>query len=584
MKSLKAQKYYIGISSGFHDGALALVNEEGKIVFAEATERFTQNKRSLTSVADNYFLSDKILNAYDFNDYEIGINWKLFDSIYKNLISSFAIFIIRRYKKFNYLVGKFIFNIDVNLFSTVSDFQASSQFAMLSTVGASFKNAAYLKLKLPYKANSYFDHHTCHAYHAYYTSCVDYATILILDGNGDNHISYSIFSAQGQSLDKVYKNNTRASLGDFYGEITKWCGFSEIAGEQWKVMGMAPYGQINNLLYADLENWFIIENLNIKKSNTEQNIKRKILANEYQNLSKQDIAFTCQIFYETLIINLINNIYKKYPSKNLIIAGGCALNSSSNGKIHVGTPYQNVFVPSAPADDGCAVGAALLNYKKHNPQKTIPHFQTNPYLGFNITEDETQSLIKYSGYAYIKTSYDELYSKTASYLKDGKIIAWVQGRAEFGPRALGNRSILANPCLPGMKDKINAEVKFREEFRPFAPSVLEEHAADYFENYFPTPYMERVLNIKKDKQKLIPAVTHVDGTGRLQTVSKEMNLHYYNLIHEFYKLTNIPIVLNTSLNVMGKPIVNSISDITSVFALSGIDVLIINDYIIYKNR
>ncbi len=584
MKKVPSQKYYIGIASGFHDAAIALVNENGEVIFAEATERFLQSKRALTSVADNYFLSEKIIKHFPFSEYEIAINWKLFEKPIKNLIAAFAIHTVRRYKKFNYFVAKYLYKLDVDLFSSITDFQASSQFAMLSAVGASFKNALYINSNLPYKTNSYFDHHTCHAFYAYYTSPVTSAVILVIDGNGDQNIACSLFTAETNNVKKVHKNKYKGSLGDFYGEITKWCGFSEIGGEQWKVMGMAPSGKLNELLLADLKNWFSIEHINIKKNNCEQVIKQKIVSGVFSRIPKADIAFTCQFFYETLVIELINNIYTIYPHSNLILSGGCALNSVANGKIHKHTPYKNVFVSSAPADDGCAVGAALLNFKKHNPLKTIPQLQVNPYLGFAIADEEIEHFLSYSGYTCKKLSYEEIYKKTAQYLYNGFIVAWAQGNAEFGPRALGNRSIIANPCLPGMKDKINSTVKFREEFRPFAPSILEEQGEEYFEDYIATPYMERVLQIKEDKRHLIPAVTHINGSGRLQTVTKEGNFHFYNLITEFYKLSNIPMVLNTSLNTMGKPIVSSVSDIASVFATSGIDVMVINNYLILKKE
>ncbi|MBI3521147.1 MAG: carbamoyltransferase [Bacteroidetes bacterium] len=545
--NLDPKKYYIGIASGFHDAAIALVNNEGEIVFAEASERFTQNKRSLTSVADNYFFVEKIVNKYSFSDYEIAINWKLFDSLFKSLSAASIIFTIRRYKKISKLISSGLFKIDVDLFSSVVDFEASSQYAMLSTVGASFKNILYQKLSLPYKPNHHFDHHTCHAYYAFYTSNVTDATILILDGNGDNNSSYTIFTASNQSIKKTYTNKSRASLGDFYGDVTKWCGYSSITGEQWKVMGMAPYGKLNEALYNDLKQLISTKDIALIKNKTKQDIFKNIKNGKYHQITVQDIAYTCQLFYEDITIELINSIYKKYPNHNLIIAGGCALNSATNGKIHFKTPFKNVIISSAPADDGCAIGAALLSFKKCNPVKKIPHNQINPYLGFEINNSEIELLKTHSRYRNETIPYNELYKKIAQEIVSGKIIGWVQGKAEFGPRALGNRSILANPCLPDMKDKINSSVKYREEYRPFAPSVLEEYAPDYFENYHATPYMERVLQIKEGKRKLIPAVTHIDGSGRLQTVTKELNPHYYHLINEFYKLTQVPVLLNIQI-------------------------------------
>lgn len=583
MSELISQKYYIGISSGFHDGAIALVNDSGEIIFAEATERYTQNKRSLTSAADNYFYSLKIAKAYSFFDYEIAINWQAYNSTFKHTFKAFVNYFFRNNITFTKWFAKNIRKQNSHQYAAAVDLNFTSQMASIFQSGTSIRSVLVNKDKLDFKKIHNFDHHLTHAYYSLYTSNYKEAIVLIIDGNGDDNAPISIYESKNNHIHLLSRNKNACSLGDYYGRITKLCGFDFIKGEQWKVMGLAPYGKINEPFLALLKKWIHVTDTNItyKDSQIIKEIESQINSQSLV-ITSEDIAYTGQFFYENILIEYIKNIHKKYPSQNLIISGGCALNSAANGKIHTHTPYKNVYISSAPADDGCAIGAALLNFKKHNPSKIIPHFQTNPYLGFTISDSDLQLFLKHSGYSYQKMDYDVIYKTVASYIKDGQIIAWVQGNAEFGPRSLGNRSILANPCLANMKDKINSEVKFREEFRPFAPSILEEYATDYFEDYFPTPYMERVLSIKKDKQSLIPAVTHVDGTGRLQTVSANLNLHYYNLINEFYKLTKVPVLLNTSLNVMGKPIVNSIGDIASVFTSSGIDVLVVNNYVITK--
>lgn len=585
MSELKPQKYYIGIAAGFHDGAIALVNEDGEIVFAEATERYTQNKRSLTSAADNYFYSQKITNAYLFSDYEIAINWQAYNSVFKHSIKAFVNYIFRNNIKFTKWFAKTIRKQNSNQYASSVDVNFTTQMASIFQSGTSLRSVLVGKNNLEFKKIHNFDHHLTHAYYSLYTSNYKEAIILIIDGNGDNNSSISIYESKSNNIFLLSRNKKACSLGDYYGRITKLCGFDYLTGEQWKVMGLAPYGKINEFLLELLKKWIEVTDTTVVYKNQLIFLEIEyLISSKKLTISKADIAHTGQFFYENILIKFIENIYKKYPSQNLIISGGCALNSAANGKIHTNTPYKNVFISSAPADDGCAIGAALLNFKKHNPTKKIPYHQTNPYLGFTINDDELQLFLKHSGYNSKKMNYNELYKTVASHINNGNIIAWVQGNAEFGPRALGNRSILANPCIAEMKDKINANVKFREEFRPFAPSILEEYANDYFEDYLPTPFMERVLKIKEEKQALIPAVTHVDGTGRLQSVSKNLNLHYYNLINEFYKLSHVPVILNTSLNVMGKPIVSSVSDIASVFATSGIDVLVINDYLILKNK
>lgn len=584
MHNATPQKYYIGIAAGFHDGAIALVNENGEIVFAESTERFTQNKRSFTSAADNYFFAQKLTRLYSFNDYEISINWKSYDNILKHTFKAFVNYFFRNNVRFTKWFAKKLRRQNPNEYAGSLDMNFTLQLSSLFMAGTSIRNILISKSGLKFKKIHYFDHHLTHAYYSFYTSAFKSATLLVIDGNGESQSSISIYNAKETNIDLLFRNKNNCSLGDYYGRITQLCGFDYHAGEQWKVMGLAPYGKINEWFLNLLKEWIGVNDTGIfyKDKNIFFKLKTQIDAKTI-TISVKDIAYTGQYFYESILSELVTNIYKKYPNQNLIITGGCGLNSAANGKIHTCTPFKNVYISSAPADDGCSIGAALLNFKKHNPTRPIPNFQSNSYLGVDIPEIEIQHFLKYAGYKFEKLSYENIYLNVANHIHDGEIVAWVQGRAEFGPRALGNRSILANPCLAYMKDKINLEVKFREEFRPFAPSILENEAGDFFEDYYPTPYMERVLKIKKEKQHLIPSVTHVDGTGRLQTVSRETNEHFYNLISAFKTLSNVPVLLNTSLNIMGKPIVNSVSDIAGVFATSGINVLVINNYVIYKS-
>ncbi|TAL49279.1 MAG: carbamoyltransferase, partial [Methylovulum sp.] len=229
------------------------------------------------------------------------------------------------------------------------------------------------------------------------------------------------------------------------------------------------------------------------------------------------------------------------------------------------------------------IGAALLGFYEDHADKQRPVAFQSPYLGSGIAADKLDALKKYGPKSRMLESGENISVIAASYLAEGKIIGWMQGRAEFGPRALGNRSILADPRSEIIKDRINAEVKFREAFRPFAPSILHEHGADYFENYQESPYMERTLRFRPAVLDKVPGVVHVDGTGRLQTVKRSWNNAFYELIDAFYRLTGIPLVLNTSFNVMGKPIIHTVEDALAVFYTSGLDVLIIEDIVIEKN-
>jgi carbamoyltransferase len=584
MDSRTPQKYYIGLATNFHDPTIALVDDEGRIVFAQATERYLQSKRGLSSACDPVFYVEEILKRYPVSDYEIANNWTYYSGLYKFMRSAGIVYTIKHYIKFTKWFIRFRKFKPENELAGSIDFAFTSHFSCVTIGGSTMRHLLTFNQDLTYKRISSFDHHLCHAYQAFYSSPFEDALVLVLDGTGDESSSYSLYDVKKREFTRLFRNGPGPSLGDFYGAITHLCGFSDLKAEEWKVMGMAPYGKKHDELYADLKKWIDLEGTSLIQKDKKQflRLREKKLKNEYVGLTRYDIAYTGQLLYEEMVSQLLNAIYKKWPHKNLILTGGCALNSAYNGKIHVETPFKNVYIPSSPGDDGCAVGAALLNFKKHNPEKLIPYHQHNSYLGFEINEEEILFMANYSGYIYKKSDYTTLYSEVAKELQNGKIIAWVQGKAEFGPRALGNRSILANPSLADMKDKINANVKFREEFRPFAPSVLEEKANEYFKNYRPTPYMERVLTIKENKRGELKAVNHIDNTGRLQTVSKENNEHFYNLITEFYKLTNVPVLLNTSFNVMGKPIVNSVTDMAAVFATSGIDVLVINDYIFRK--
>lgn len=369
------------------------------------------------------------------------------------------------------------------------------------------------------------------------------------------------------------------------------CEFNPIAGEEWKVMGLAPYGKKDDTYYKLLNSLISIKDCNVKFKNNPNLILKVIgVINEDLNGSKESVfakkanlAYTGQLLFSEYMIELLNNLYKKGYSENLALSGGCALNSAFNGKIICETNFKELYIPSAPGDDGTAIGAAYLSLKRDRPDmKMVRTNKLSPYLGNQINDQEVENYIKFSGNKRVEKYPGMVHMVTAKLLAQGKLIGWSQGRAEFGPRALGNRSILADPRKVDMKDVINSRIKFREEFRPFAPSILAEYGNNYFEDYQDSPYMERTLKFKDEVLSKIPAVVHVDQTGRLQSVSKDLNPTFHALIDCFNQLTGVPIILNTSFNVMGKPIINSFQDALNVFYNSGLDVLVINDYVISK--
>jgi carbamoyltransferase len=269
-------------------------------------------------------------------------------------------------------------------------------------------------------------------------------------------------------------------------------------------------------------------------------------------------------------------------SSNLVLSGGCALNSSYNGKILERSPFDALHVPSAPADDGNAIGAAWLAYQEDHPDwRPAPGFMT-PYLGSTVSTEPLERMAAWE--PRLRRVGEGIPAVAAQILAEGKLLGWVQGRAEFGPRALGNRSILADPRPADAKDLLNAKVKYREAFRPFAPSILAEHGPDWFEAYQDSPYMERTLRWREAVRSRVPAVVHEDGTGRLQSVTAERNPRYHALISAFHALTGVPVVLNTSFNVMGKPILHTAEDAILMFYTTGLDALVIDDWLLTKEE
>ncbi|MCK5190188.1 MAG: nodulation protein nolNO, partial [Methylococcales bacterium] len=372
---------------------------------------------------------------------------------------------------------------------------------------------------------------------------------------------------------------------------TELCGFDWLKGEEWKVMGLAPYGKLNQELYELLKTTISVQGFVCQH-------RSKSLFSNIAGLEKfkrhdqvpiemaADLAFTGQYFFAELMTRLLQHLQQVTGVQNLVLGGGCALNSAYNGQIKNRTDFEQVFIPSAPADDGTALGAAWLALRHDHPTLSIStkNKVLSPYLGSIISDDAIKRLIQYNRALDIQYLPGSICDTTAELLAKGQLIGWIQGRAEYGPRALGNRSILADPRQAATKDNINQKIKFRESFRPFAPSILHEHADDYFDNYHESPYMDKTLSIRDSKQEQIAAVCHIDGTGRLQTVKKEWNPRFYQLINSFYQQTQTPILLNTSFNVMGKPLVHSLEDALSVFLTTGLDALVVNDYLICKPR
>lgn len=581
-------KYYIGVSSTFHDPSVTILDEKGSVIFAESTERYLQNKRAMGCAADPMVWSDKLLKKYcdPQGEFHIATTWsKSYVNILK-LINTFGL--LNKVPEKG--ISRFFFN---KVFKTMLPdhnliWFLNKQMASNMQAGISLERNVRINFKNNKVYNHSYNHHLAHAASAAYSSPFNEAVCLVVDGVGEMG-SISYFEYKNNELKQLGFHKGFESLGFFYMILTTLCGFNPVEGEEWKVMGLAPYGKLNKSYYTLLNSIMSVENCNIRFKNSPSLIEKvisdieadlKSSDNSFERIA--DLAHTGQLLYSEYMFSLLEDLSKKTSSKNLVLAGGCALNSSFNGKIVQNSKFDTLYVPSAPGDDGTSAGAAFLTYLKVNPEIKMSSGFLSPYLGSTISDADILNFIKFSGYKKVHHYPGSVHLEGAKLLAEGKLIGWAQGRAEFGPRALGNRSILADPRSAEMKDKINSSVKFREEFRPFAPSILHEYGPEYFEYYEESPYMERTLKFKKEIIHKIPAVVHVDRTGRLQTVKKEWNEKYYLLIKSFQEITGVPLLLNTSFNVMGKPMIHSFDDAIVVFFHSGLDALIVNDYIIYK--
>jgi len=570
---------YIGLATSAHDPALAIVNSKGEVVFAESTERYIQNKRAWCTPPEDLIRIKILLEEYceKNSDLVIATTWTNKSIYYYKLL--------------------FLNPLTKYFFKLVSSKSSQNQLNHLISMLVSAFNphagetTAYQKslinphVKILKKA---YNHHLTHAASACYSSPFKEAVCMILDGIGEG-ISTSCYIYRNGKIELIKQKKARvASLGFFYSNLCDTCGFEHVKGEEWKVMGLAAYGKFDEDLYKIMRLFLTVKDGVLVNGKDPKLAYRKFKEMrrkpDESPLKAANLAFTGQVFYNDIVIELLRHLYDRKISENLILGGGCALNSSCNGILLDNIPFKNLHIYSAPADDGNAIGAALLAYYDDHPPQTSPaQFQT-PYLGAKMSPKIMEHLNTYSHLKRLDISAESIPQKTAELLAAGKIVGWVQGRAEFGPRALGNRSILADPRSPDVKERLNATVKFREEFRPFAPSILHEHGHEYFENYQETPYMERTLRFKKEMIGKVPGVVHVDGTGRLQTVKKEWNPKYHALISAFKEITGIPVVLNTSFNVMGKPIIHSVEDAVAVFLTSGLDALVIEDHLYLKEN
>jgi carbamoyltransferase len=436
----------------------------------------------------------------------------------------------------------------------------------------------------------FVDHHLAHALSAYAYSGFDAAAVVVMDGRGAFEAT-SIWRGRNGALEHVLTIPFPDSVGLFYSEFTEFLGFHRNSDE-WKVMGLAPYGQAGVDLSAFID---VADNSNggPYRVHTQRLIARG--ASPFAEMSRvlgaprvpeseiderhKNIAFAVQEACEAAMMNVVRLALAKTGSRNLCLAGGVALNSKANGKIVASGLIDKIFVQPAASDDGVALGAALAPYLYGGgklPNKAMRH----AYLGPAFDDEAIETALRTYKLRY--TGVGDAAEAAAEFLSQGKILGWFQGRMEFGPRALGARSILADPRDPEMNAKVNNAVKFREWWRPFAPSIKKEIAGEYLESATDSPFMILTAQVRPEKRSVIPAVTHVDGSARPQTVEKEVNPLYWRLIDGFGRRTGVPVVMNTSFNLRGEAIVNTPTDAIRTFFSSGMDALVIGSFVVEK--
>lgn len=565
----------LGISAYYHDSAAAII-VDGCIIAAAQEERFTRVKHdsSFPIEACKYCLAEAKLTLNDIDK---------------------VVFYEKPFIKFERILETHIRVAP----KSIKTFLKTMPIWLKSKLNMRKLIKKELSLLGEYHGMIFFsEHHLSHAAFAYYTSDFLDSIILTIDAVGE-WTTTSVIYGKNNKLEIIKEQHFPDSIGMLYSAFTYFLGF-EVNSDEYKLMGLAPYGDklseqtqkfielieknivdisndgsiILNMDYFAYDHSLVM--INEKKWKELFGIDKR-RENSAITQSHMNLAFAIQFVLEK-IIKLLCSTLERF-SKNLCISGGTALNCSANGMLLKQSSFDAIYVPFSPGDAGAAIGAALFVYHSEEG-KNDRVSNKSPYLGPMYTDSEIKHAVEKNNlkYEYIH-DFSKLCDITAKLISEGNIIGWFQDRMEFGPRALGNRSILADPRIHNMKDKINKKIKFRESFRPFAPIVLEEYSNDYFDLQIESPYMMFTCPVKNNT---LPAITHIDQSARVQTVNREINPKICMLLNSFYKAYGCPVLLNTSFNVMGEPIVCSPKDALSTFEKSGLDYCVIGNYLIKK--
>ncbi|MDO8634211.1 MAG: carbamoyltransferase [archaeon] len=562
----------LGISAYYHDSSACLLRD-GKIIAAAQEERFSRKKHDLGFPVNamNYCLEEAKTAA------------KELDAV---------AFYEKPYLKFERLLMQFIDTFPRSMGVFVESIPSWLSEKLL--VPKNIKD-------LGYNGKVYYlEHHLSHAASAFLCSPYKKAAILTVDGVGE--YATTTFSSGNDREIKLFKEiHFPHSLGLLYSTITAYLGFT-VNNSEYKVMGLAPCGKpvymdefdklIKNFddgsFELDMSHFAYTHEKKMPSKKLEQLFGEKTREKESQITQfHKDVAASLQAKTEEVLFHLLENLYKETKLENLCMAGGVALNSVANGKILSKTPFKRIFIQPAAGDAGTSMGAALFVYNSLM-KKRREFVLTSAFLGPSFSDQKVKEYLDKNAIKYSRfRSQAEIAKKTAELVHNNSVIGWFEGRMEWGPRALGARSILSNPTNPKMQDILNLKVKHREKFRPFAPVVLFEEAHKWFECDDPIPeaadYMLMVYPVRKEKRKIIPAVTHVDGSGRLQVIRKEQHALYYQAVKEFQKLSGVPIMINTSFNIRGEPIVCTPHDAYRCMMGTGIDCLVIENYLVKRS-
>lgn len=573
--------YILGINA-FHGDSSACIYRDGELLVASEEERFRRIKHwaGLPTQAIQFCLDEAGISIQEVN--HIAISRDPQANILKKAVTALTSGI-----SFGYIIDRIA---NKNKVGSLND-QIEAAFNLKNgTLKAQIHNV---------------EHHRSHLASAFFASPFEESAVLSIDGFGD-FSSAMTGMGKGKNIEVFDKVNFPHSIGIFYTAFTQYLGFPYY-GDEYKVMGLAPYGnptlveKVRDViqptadgLFKINEKYFLHTSKGVKMTWEDGSPEIESLFSDYmvEKFGKvrakdepltqyhKDLACSVQRVCEEIIFSMLNHLHKKTGCDNVCIAGGVAQNSVANGRMRLNTPFKNIYIPPAGHDAGTCIGAALWVYNQVLQQpRTAPMF--NPYTGSKSSNEEIKALLTAQNIAFTELEGEALYEKVANCLIGGGIAGWFQGRAEFGPRALGHRSILADPRRNDVKEILNLKIKRRESFRPFAPSILKEFVPEYFEQTDNVPFMEKVFQIKPKKHAAIPAVTHVDGSGRLQSVDKEVEPKYHGLISHFHSKTGIPVLVNTSFNE-NEPIVNTPQQALDCFLRTKMDMLILENCVVER--